>query len=264
MTQRDINIWLVRHAVSAANLDKAVNAALPDAEVPLGPDGPAQAAVAGNLLGHLLGNGVPESPTVRALTGMRSLRGRTRVLCSPYLRTRQTAKGVCDGLDRAGVQYDYREEIALREISFGLFDGYTDEELPQAFPLEHAHYQKHMQNPASEFWAAMPMGESRAQVADRVKGVFGTILRDNDPERRDPVRNFVVVSHGVTLRAFVMQWMHHPYEWYRAQKNPGNASVQLITGCSSSGPRYRHGFVDAGTTHTRLTPQDVREEGEVK
>src|SRR3546814_1710099 len=75
----------------------------------------------------------------------------------------------------------------------------------------------------------MPMGESRAQVADRVKGVFGTILRDADPNRDDPVQNFIIVSHGVTIRAFILQWMHFNFEWYGRQTNPNNCSVNLIT-----------------------------------
>jgi 2,3-bisphosphoglycerate-dependent phosphoglycerate mutase len=256
---RKINLWLVRHALSAANLDKGVNHQLPDQEVPLAPEGPAQALQAGRVLAKLLAGGVSVDPTVRALTGARSLHGRTRVLCSPYERTRQTAVQIREALCEQHVDHDYREELALREISFGLFDGYDDDELAANFPMEYAHYQKHMLKPGSEFWAGMPMGESRAQVADRVKGaLFGTILRDNDPERADPIVNFVIVSHGVTLRALVMQWMHHKFENWPT--NPANASVQLITSCNQPGlPRYRHGFVHAGVPHTRNTVQDQRE-----
>src|SRR3546814_15183750 len=91
-------------------------------------------------------------------------------------------------------------------MSFGLFECYADDELQENFPLEHSWYQKHLAVEKSdgadgEFWAAMPMGESRAQVADRVKGVFGTILRDADPNRDDQVQNFIIVSNGVTNRA---------------------------------------------------------------
>src|SRR3546814_11602402 len=91
-----------------------------------------------------------------------------------------TSAGIESVLRDRQIEFDKREEIALREISFGLFDGYADDELQEHFPLEHSWYQKHLAVEKSdgadgEFWAAMPMGESRAQVADRVKGVFGTI-----------------------------------------------------------------------------------------
>jgi Histidine phosphatase superfamily (branch 1) len=51
-----------------------------------------------------------------------------------------------------------------------------------------------------EFFARPPLGESRCNVADRVKGVFATILRDASNNRVNPITDFIVVSHGVTIR----------------------------------------------------------------
>lgn len=238
-----LNIYLVRHAISEANLDKRVNARLPDAMVPLAPKGLEQAAAAGKALVELL----------------RGSQGRTRLLCSPYLRTRQTASEITTELANAGVPFDQREELALREISFGLFDGIADDELPQRFPVEHAHYQKHVVF-EGEFYAPMPMGESRVQVADRVKTVFGTILRDASKDREDRISNFIVVSHGVTIRAFLMQWLHLTPEWYKAQTNPGNASVTLISSDGTSPYEMSEAF--AGFSHVRRK-QDEREDGVV-
>jgi len=48
------------------------------------------------------------------------------------------------------------------------------------------------------------------------------------------VRDIVVVCHGVTMRAFVMQWLHLPYEWFESQPNPGNCDIYHLTGKSSS------------------------------
>jgi 2,3-bisphosphoglycerate-dependent phosphoglycerate mutase len=73
----------------------------------------------------------------------------------------------------------------------------------------------------------MPLGESRFDVAVRIHQAFGTFHRDAE---RHGVRNIVVVCHGVTLRAFVMQWLHKPYEWFDQQKNPGNCDVYHIAG----------------------------------
>lgn len=271
---RKINLFLFRHALSAANLEKSVNMRLPDQRVPLADgfgsglgaegsdaapynrdeDGKWQARESGLKLAEMI-------------AGDPRFHGRTRILCSPYLRTRQTAEGIKSAFDSKGIAYDVREEISLREISFGLFDGFSDEELKVEFPREHAHYQKHVEIEGEagakdgEFWAMMPMGESRAQVADRVKsGSFGTILRDADPAREDPVLNFVIVSHGVTIRTFIMQWMHHGFEWYGEQKNPWNASVNLI---ESDGGAYKHSVVIDGYHHERATAQDKREDGRI-
>lgn len=205
-----INLYLVRHATSAANLDKTVNKALPDFDVPLAPIGHDQACSAGQVLARHF-----EDQSIDSF----------RVLSSPYRRTRETTENLLKGIKNViEPVYDYREELALREISFGLFDGIPDDELPIEFPLEHAHYKKYV-NFEGEFYAPMPLGESRAQVADRVKTVFGTILRDAN----NGTDNFVIVSHGVTIRAFVMQWLHHSPEWFGKQPNPKNASIIRIS-----------------------------------
>ena len=260
---RQINLLLVRHAISEANLDNRVNARLPDNQVPLAPQGHDQAREAGDAIAKWL-------TEYRDTPGNGGIGG-TRILCSPYRRTRETSAQIENVLTERGIKFDRREELALREISFGLFDGIRDEELPEKFPVEQAHYQKYVDF-EGEFYAPMPMGESRAQVADRVKGVFGTIIRDNTPKPSKlgddtafpgfRVKNFIIVTHGVTLRAFMMQWLHLTPEWYEEQKNPNNASVTLIQGVSSDlyPTRYRTETIFEGFPHVRRK-QDEREEG---
>jgi 2,3-bisphosphoglycerate-dependent phosphoglycerate mutase len=249
---RQINLLLVRHAISEANLDKTVNARLPDSRVPLAPEGHDQAAAAGEAIAKWL-------TYLRECGGNGGIGG-TRILCSPYLRTRETSAQIEKKLTEAQIKFDKREELALREISFGLFDGISDEELPTRFPLEHAHYQKHVDF-EGEFYAPMPLGESRAQVADRVKGVFGTIIRDNTPKPAVGImpgfriKNFIIVSHGVTLRAFQMQWMHKTPEWYSEQKNPNNASVSLIQGMKRHPLHDRPGAVPEAGGYRQDLPQ---------
>lgn len=242
---RKINLLLVRHAVSEANLDKTVNARLPDHAVPLAPVGHEQADTSGlKLANWLWRNANPDAE-------------KTRILCSPYRRTRETSAGLEKNLRQSMIQYDRREELALREISFGLFDGLEDEELAEQFPREHAHYQKH-KDMEGEFYARMPMGESRIEVADRVKaGVFGTIIRDNEAG----IQNFIIVSHGVTLRTFEMQWMHQSVEWYEQQRNPWNASIRRIW--SDGVMPYQAETVFEGFPYDGKSKQDVREEGHV-
>src|SRR5262249_14972901 len=179
MPARAIRIFLIRHGQSEANLDKTVNARLPDHRIQLSQAGREQAAAVGAYL-----------------AGSLRETGRVRILCSPYVRARQTSEAIEQALTAAAIKFDRREAVELRELQFGLFDGIADEDLGKLFPREYEHYEKHKRF-EGEFFAPMPLGESRCNVADRVKGVFGTILRDASPDRPNPITDFVIVSHGV-------------------------------------------------------------------
>jgi 2,3-bisphosphoglycerate-dependent phosphoglycerate mutase len=243
MSARAIRIFLVRHGQSEANLDKSVNLRLPHHQIALSPQGREQAEAAGRFLAQTLARD-----------------SRVRILCSPYMRARQTSERIEHELAAAAVAFDKREAVELRELQFGLFDGVADEDLPRLFPREFEHYEKHKRF-EGEFFAPMPLGESRCNVADRVKGVFGTILRDASPDRENPVADFIVVSHGVTIRCFRMQWMHYSWEWYERERNPANCSVQLIEGRAGHG--YSDRLVFAGFAAVQPSLQTRREEGHV-
>jgi broad specificity phosphatase PhoE len=242
MPAKTIRMFLVRHGESEANLDNTVNARLPDHKIALSQHGRAQAATVGEFLAKML---------VGAM--------RTRILCSPYLRARETSAAIEQMLAAAAIKFDKREAVELRELQFGLFDGIADADLPKLFPREYEHYEKHKRF-EGEFFAPMPLGESRCNVADRVKGVFGTILRDASAERPNPITDFIIVSHGVTIRCFRMQWMHYSWEWYEREKNPRNCSAQLIEGRAGAG--YTDKLVFEGF-ESRHTLQQRREEGQV-
>jgi broad specificity phosphatase PhoE len=290
MTKPIIRIFLVRHGLSEANMDKSVNARKPDHAVELAgspesddpiENGHAQAYLSGLELVKMIQADSAADPhhdkTASFGSGELLQRRRMRLLVSPYLRTRQTADGLQRALDEAGLVYDRREVMELREISFGLYDGLEDHELKEVFPREHAHYQKHVDF-AGELFAPMPMGESRIQVGDRVKGVFGTILRDAQDRRADtlqtalqkrdrpldagPILDFVVVSHGVTIRQFIHRWMHWPWEKVEAEPNPGNCAIHLIEGASGTG--WTDERVFEGFRHVRgHERQEEREDGHV-
>lgn len=215
------NIYLIRHGESEGNVDKSIYSRCPDHAIPLSARGEQQARDAGSALREIID--LPASEPLR-------------VWASPYRRTRQTADLLEAGLRERYPHADRREHINLCEQQFGLFDGVPDEELPQRFPKEHAHYEL-AERFEGRFWARMPLGESRFDVAIRVHQAFGTFHRDAE---RHGVKNIVVVCHGVTLRAFAMQWLHLPYEWFDAQKNPGNCDIYHISGHERGEGRYAY------------------------
>lgn len=145
-----------------------------------------------------------------------------RLWVSPYKRTRETA----DGLEETAGRWitDRREHVLLCEQQFGLFDGVPDEELPELFPAEHEHFEKCLRF-EGRFWARMPLGESRFDVAVRVHQAFGSFQRDREEHA---IEDLIVVCHGVTLRAFVMMWCHLSPEWFEAEPNPKNCAVRLV------------------------------------
>lgn len=203
------NIYLVRHGQSLANISKEVHATTPDHAIALSDLGKHQATLAGQALAELI------DPFI----------GNVRMWVSPYLRTRQTANQIKNQLDLdSNRTIDVKEDIALCEQQFGLFDGIEDIDLPTRFPVEHAHYalaEKH----EGKFWPRMPMGESRFDVAMRIRSTFATFRENAETEN---VKNLIVVTHGVAMRAFVMGWRNKPYEWFESEKNPGNCDIYRL------------------------------------
>ncbi len=215
-----MNIFLVRHGESLANVDVTVYRTTADHAVGLSEAGKEQALDAGRFLFmYFQENNIDPK--------------KTRLWLSPYRRTRETADALQAAFD--GKLRDRKEDILLCEQQFGLFDGIRDEDLAKHYPDEAAHYQK-CEDHEGRFWARMPLGESRFDVALRIRLFFGTIQRDAEKKN---IRNIVVVCHGVTLRAFVMSWLHLSPEWFEKEKNPKNCWIRLISDNSDEGYIYQ-------------------------
>lgn len=102
------------------------------------------------------------------------------------------------------------------------------------------------------FWARMPQGESRFDVAKRIHQAFGTFHRD---ALEHGIHDIVVICHGVTLRAFVMMWCHLSPEWFAAEANPNNCAVRLIEGGADKGYVFG-GFPRRLAWRSRASPGD--------
>ncbi|HUR39574.1 MAG TPA: histidine phosphatase family protein [Verrucomicrobiae bacterium] len=171
-------LWLVRHGQSAGNVarDAAEAAALPvidiaerDMDVPLSPLGREQARALG---GWFAGRPKDEQPDV--------------VLCSPYVRARQTAARVTKALGTApeAVRYDER----LREKEFGILDRLTRHGICAKFP-ELSEQRKHV----GKFYFRPPGGESWCDVVLRLRSVIDTITREH------PGQRVLIVGHQVIV-----------------------------------------------------------------
>jgi 2,3-bisphosphoglycerate-dependent phosphoglycerate mutase len=210
------NIFLMRHAASAGNENLSLYKDIPDHAIPLSDTGKEQSIAAGTYFAAFLSRSHP-------IVEKQSI----RLWCSPYLRTRQTRDGLLEGMnDTRNFFKDQREHLLLTEQNFGLFDGLTDEECDEKYPEESRKYNL-CKAYNGRFYAKPPNGESRYDVCVRIHQFFGTIIRDAE-KAVNPVSNVFIVSHGATLRAFVMMWLHREVEWFEEEKNPANCSIRHI------------------------------------
>ncbi len=221
MSKSHLRLLLVRHAQSEANVDRAVNTTVSDHAIGLSDAGRLEATASGNLIKAFF----EANPGCGAHN--------RRILVSPYKRTLDTAALVVDavGVDQFR---DCKERTLLAEQHFGLFEGLSPEEIAGEYPRESEHFEKAIKY-NGRFWARAPMGESRFDVALRMTTLIEEILRD---EVEYGICDVVIISHGVTLRAFAMEWLEKTPEWMDAQQNPTNGSVRLIDGMTDKG--YLH------------------------
>ena len=243
-------IHLIRHGLSVSNIDLRKNIHTPDHKIELDKQGHKQAAKAGTELARILHE-------AKELNRQRYTQ--VRMLISPYIRTMQTADKIKDQLFKEGVTFETREALGLREQEFGLFNGYSTEEIKDLFPAEYAHFIKHI-NVSGEFFASMPMGESQADVCDRVRPTIGDILRCFDRKEQPPITDVVIVGHGVSNRCFIKEFMNHSWEWMERSSNPNNCSITTIAGDIDCGWTVRQTF--EGFEHSKKPGHEILEKRE--
>ena len=197
-------VVLVRHDVSAANVDPSVYKREPDHAIPLAePDSP-RLRRAGELI-----RGLGLDPE------------RTVSWCSTYVRCCQSEDAILRHAFAADLpRVRRRETFLLREQDFGDWDSLTDEEARVQHPALWEKRRRLTDN-YGKFYFRYPNGESRADVVERVMVFFGKLHRSD-------YRFHLVFLHGVTQRAFRMAWMNLPVDWFEDEPNPPNASVLVI------------------------------------
>ncbi len=201
-----MKIFLIRHGESIQNTGLNYELKLPDHKVYLSDNGKIQANEAGLYLKQYV--------DIHKIDLDNST-----LFISPYTRTRETASIINKYLDIK----DIKEDIALIEQRYGLFSDNPIEECKQKFPEQFELYDKYYQNDG-KFYAKLPQGESPYDVALRTRQFIDTIFRDYDKGKE----NFFIVSHGTTIRAFLLSYFHYSPEWFNSEPNLDNCSIRLI------------------------------------
>ena len=176
-------IWLVRHGQSAGNVarDAAEAAGLPlidiltrDVDTPLSDLGVEQSQALGRWFGEMSEEARPNV-----------------VLCSPYVRARETARIVIETAGLASGDLTFNADERLREKEFGILDRLTKHGIVGKFP-ELAEQRAHV----GKFYFRPPGGESWCDVILRLRNVIDTITREYRCER------VLIVGHQVIVTCF--------------------------------------------------------------
>jgi broad specificity phosphatase PhoE len=208
-------LWIVRHGQSAGNVARdaaeAAGHALIDVEhrdidVPLSPLGVDQARALGHWFGTLAEQQRPQV-----------------VLCSPYVRARDTARLVLDeaGL-RPGSDVRLRIDERLREKEFGILDRLTKVGIRQKYP-ELNEQRSHV----GKFYFRPPGGESWCDVILRLRSLTEMMTREHGGER------VLVVAHQV-----IVNCMRYLVENLDEEQILGIDRVADVPNCSVTS--YRH------------------------
>jgi len=195
---KPMNIYLIRHGESEGNVNEEIYKEIPDWSLNLTEKGKEQAKSAAASIHEDIKEAFKHGGN----------NSRLAVYCSPWARARQTALPLLAYYPEAL----YREDPRIREQEWGNF---MEEELRQKIEQDRYRF--------GTFHYRMPYGESGADVYDRVSGFMDTLFRDF--EKDGFPNNVAIFSHGLTIRVFLMRWLHWTPEQYEELRNPKNGAV---------------------------------------
>jgi broad specificity phosphatase PhoE len=174
-------LWIVRHGQSAGNVARdaaeaaghhIIDIAERDIDTPLSELGRTQARALGHWFGELPRKRQPQV-----------------VLCSPYVRARETARLLlqASGLSQESVRLRFDER--LREKEFGILDRLTVHGIRQKYP-ELSQQRSHV----GKFYFRPPGGESWCDVILRLRSVLEMVTREHGAQRVLMVGHQVIVN----------------------------------------------------------------------
>jgi broad specificity phosphatase PhoE len=188
-------IILIRHGESEGNVDLRQYGKTPDFSLNLTQKGIEQAQNAGIKIKEII-----DSETIS-------------VYISPFFRTRQTFASLKGSIEENIMRAI--EDPRIREQEWGHLR-HPDEN--EDIKSERDDY--------STFYFRIPDGESGADVYDRVSTFLETLHRDfRKPDFPD---NALIVTHGMTLRLFLMKWFHWRVEEFENIRNPKNCQIVVM------------------------------------
>lgn len=207
---RPRRIILVRHGESVGNVDESAYTRVADPKIALTEKGKAQAEECGKRIRQMIDQNELDADW------------QVYFYVSPYTRTLQTLQFLGRAFDRSRIA-GVTKEPRLREQDFGNFQDREKMRVEKAVRLLYG-----------RFFYRFPNGESAADVYDRITGFRETLRADIDhgrfqpPGQRSQNMNIVMVSHGLTLRVFLMRWYKWTVEQFEGLNNLGNGGMMVM------------------------------------
>lgn len=190
-------IILVRHGESIGNVDHKLYRHLPDSSLSLTARGWEQMKESGRCIQKLI-----QSDSVR-------------FIISPYVRTMESYEALVDAWEpEISDKFLWSEEPRIREQDFGNFQ---DPELIREC--------KRQRKKFGSFFYRFPSGESPADVYDRVSSFLESLHRSF---QRASYKNYVLVTHGVTIRVILMRYFRYTVRDFEKLDNFNNAEFVVL------------------------------------
>ena len=186
-----LTIKLVRHGQSRANVGEVDAKDVGDHTISLTEAGHAHARDTGATLGRAWLEGA-------------------LIYASPYQRTRQTLAAILEGAGLAPGAVRSYEDPRLREVEHG----YAEWEAQQTKRRTHGW-----------FYYRFEGGESPADCFDRTSSFLESLMRQVE---RKAAERVLIVTHGLTLRCFVMRYLHLTIEQFDELANPDNCDIVTV------------------------------------
>lgn len=206
------HIYIVRHGQSEANanvrgllspLGEYVN----DCDFALTPLGSRQAADVGTKISKIASEENYK---------------KYNIYISPFKRTRQTATQLQLSLAGKGMFANKQvEDPRLVEQDFGDFDFQHREHWPKMSPHSYKVNQARYHDPLGRFFARLENGENLLDVYNRVS-LFVTTRLERDM-LNSKVSNYIIVTHGNTMRVLRMFLLDMQIESFNDMQLPKNA-----------------------------------------
>ncbi|ESR52736.1 hypothetical protein CICLE_v10020727mg [Citrus x clementina] len=227
--ERPRRIILVRHGESEGNVDESAYTRVADPKIALTEKGKAQSEECGRRIRQMIeqndGDGAELDDDWQVY-----------FYVSPYTRTLQTLQFLGRAFERSRIA-GMTKEPRLREQDFGNFQDRERMRVEKAVRLLYG-----------RFFYRFPKGKFAADFYDKITGTVTkltlkienatgfreTLRADIDhgrfqpPGHRSQNMNIVIVSHGLTLRVFLMRWYKWTVEQFEGLNNLGNGGIIVM------------------------------------
>lgn len=216
-----MRIVLVRHGESEGNVDDKAYADIGDPKIGLTQRGWGQADRAGKFLTDFYSQDRQPGRKVPW----------PKIWVSSYQRPKETLAGIMNSIDTSifAGKPEIREDVRLIELNYGILPHIRGEHksLTKGLRKIFGHVAK-LGHESAPFQSAPPSGEAPVQQYNRVDSFVRTLKEEAAEQGHDDI---LVVSHGHTMRNFLMNWFDLPLSAWDELKNNthiGNCDAIVI------------------------------------